>query len=377
MKSLVASLRLRVLVSGLVSALFTSALVLAQVPKPAAPPGGTTIEQKVEKVKTRNVKQAPDQKAGPRGAVGPAPAPKPAIRAVNQVRVRAMAGAANRDNLIQQWTTQGRPMVRAELIFVRNICKLDRDQFRQINRDAGEVLKDVVTKMVDGQLQPRAIVRAVPPAGGRPQPARPAQANPDGGKLLQDGLAALMKKDLSPEQWSRYQAELDKRLAGRKEAAVRFLLDSLDRDLYLSDQQRARLTESLSAQWDDGWNIYLDYVLFGNQFFPMGIDPLVSPVLTDTQKKVWQGFQRVGGFWGFGGMGGGFTNDGDALEAELGEAKPRNPALERRIMMAPPIVEQEVELHQLIERRRAIEVRKAEMKKVKGKQAETKKAGVE
>jgi len=213
-------------------------------------------------------------------------------------------------------------MVRAELIFVRNICKLDRDQFRRINVDAGKVLADVVTKMVDGQVEPRAAI-----AAGR------AATNPDGARALQEALAALMKNDLSPDQWSRYQAEHDKRLASRKPIALLYLMDALDRELFLTDQQRATLTASLSAHWNDGWSMYLEYVLYGNQFYPMDIDPLVAPVLTDTQKKVWQGFQRVRVGWGFGGMFGGFTNDQDALEEELGEvrkAEPANPAIRRR-----------------------------------------------
>jgi len=356
------SLKFRVAVSGFICALFTSALVLAQVPKAAAPPTGTTVEQDVAKVGTKTAKAepVPPQKAGAKGAAGKTVPLKMRVQAAAVQKAAVMNVAANRDNLIQQWTTQARPLVRAELIFVRNICKLDREKFRQINRDADRVLQEVVTKMADGQLQPRVNVRA----------AQRGQANPDGGKLLQDGLAALMKKDLSPEQWSRYQPELDKRLASRKKIAVHYLVEALDRDLYLSDQQRARLTESLSSQWDDGWYVYLEYVLYGNQFFPMNIDPVVTPVLTYTQKKVWQGTQRVGGFWGFGGMGGGFTNDQDALEEELGEVKkadPLNPAIRRGVFMKAAMIGEAGGMQ-------PVEVRKVESKKVEGKKAETKKA---
>jgi len=374
------NLQLRVAVSGLACALFTSALVLAQVPEPAAPPAGATVEQKVEKVVTKTTKAAPPQKAAAQGAVVKA---LPKVRVPPAVRKQAAVNgvAANRNNLIQQWTTQARPLVRAELIFARNICKLDQETFRRINRDAGEVLHEVVAKMVDGQLQPRAMVRAAPgpvgpgrgapPApGARPMPARAVPANPDGGRLLQEGLAAIMKKELSPEQWSHYQAELDKRLASRKQIAVHYLVEALDRDLFLSDQQRARLTESLSSQWDDSWYVYLEYLLYGNQFFPMNIDPVVTPVLSDAQKKVWQGAQRVGGFWGFGGMGGGFTNDLDALEEELGEVKkaePPNPAIRRRVFMKAEMIGEAGGMQ-------PVEVRKVEMKKAEGQKAETKKA---
>ncbi|MFI5459488.1 MAG: hypothetical protein ACHRXM_29025 [Isosphaerales bacterium] len=332
---------MHVAVSGFVCALFTCALVVAQVPKAAAPPAGGVVDKKFGKpaVRLEVMKARAEQQA--------------------RLQVRAMAVAANREPLIQQFTTQGRPMVRAELIFVRNICKLDQEKFRQINRDSGEVLKDVASKMADGQLQPRVFV-----GGGQR-----GTANPDAGKLLLDGLVAVMKKDLAPEQWSRYRTELDKRLASRKQIGIRYLLDALDRDLYLSDQQRTKLTESLSSHWDDGWSIYLEYMLQGNQFYPMGIDPLVATVLSDTQRKVWQSFQRVGGFWGFGGMSGGFMNDQDALEEELGEvrkAEPANRAMQRgafmKVMAIPDVGAMQ-----------PVEVRKVEMIKVERKKAETKK----
>ena len=50
----------------------------------------------------------------------------------------------------------------------------------------------------------------------------------------------------------------------------------------------------------------------------MTIDPLVTPVLSEAQQKVWHGVQKVGVYWGFAGMLGGFANDGDGLEVELG-----------------------------------------------------------
>ena len=69
--------------------------------------------------------------------------------------------------------------------------------------------------------------------------------------------------------------------------------------------------------------MYLENHLFGNKYYPMTIDPLVTPMLSDAQKKVWGGVQKVGVYWGFGGMLAGFANDGDGLEVELGEpAKP-------------------------------------------------------
>ncbi len=222
-----------------------------------------------------------------------------------------MVGAVNIDPMIQQMTTQGRPLIRAEVLFVRKVCQPGIDQLRTINREATAVLKDVATQIAEARGRPR--MRNV--AQGKIMPA----PMPDANKLLRDGLAAVMKKDLTPRQWADYQAEVEKRSESQKKHGVAYLVDALDRELVLSDQQRAAIAESLAAHWDDSWVISLDYALYGNRFFPIGIDPYVTNQLSDNQKKVWQSVQRVGGFWNFGTQMSAFTNDGDALEEELGE----------------------------------------------------------
>ena len=103
-----------------------------------------------------------------------------------------------------------------------------------------------------------------------------------------------MKKDLSPEQWSRYQAELDKRLASRKQIAVHYLVEALDRDLYLSDQQRTRLTESLSSQWDDSWYIYLEICPAWQSVLPDGYRPSGGTGLERHAEKGLAGFPESG-----------------------------------------------------------------------------------
>jgi len=357
-------LQLRLGVSLFVCALFTSALVVAQVPGTETLPVGGTTQNKVEE----KVATTPDKlKSGGQDVKAKAPMVKRPVRVeqADAVAARALAADRQRQNAINQYSTRGRPFVRAELIFVRHICPMSQEALRQISRDADQVLTDVVTKMVDVRLQRRITVRK----------GTAAVANSDGAKLLQDGLTAVMKKHLSPEQWSHYQAELDKRQTSRKPIAVRYLVDALDRDLYLSDQQRARLTESLSAHWDDGWDTYLESILQGNQFYPINIDLVVLPVLSEAQREVWRGSQRRSLTWFFGGNLGPFAQDNDALEEELGEVKkadPRKAEMEGRVMIEAIV--QDLEIQGVVEEGLPIRVRKAEMKKIESKKAETKKA---
>jgi len=354
-------LQLRLAMSVFVSGLFTSAFVVAQVPKtetlPTASTNKKTFQEKVAKTSDKKESGGQDVKIE-------APTVWRAVRAKARTKKEVEdALAANRQRAIQRYVTMGSPFVRAELIFVRHVCPMSQEQLRQISRGADRVLWDIVTKIADARLQ------------GRIQQGTEAAANPDSARLLQDGLRAVMKEHLSPEQWTIYQAELDKRLASRKPIAVRYLVEALDRDLYLSDQQRATLAALVSAHWDDGWDIYLGYMLQGNQFYPMTIDPFVLPVLSDVQKRVWQGFQKAHLSGIFGGNFGGFANDHDDLSEELGEARkaePRNAHFDRQLMMEQSIFELN-EVVRAAQVQQRLEIRKAEIKKIESKKAETKK----
>ncbi len=96
-------------------------------------------------------------------------------------------------------------------------------------------------------------------------------------------------------------------------------MDAIDRELYLTSEQCKQLEVSLNEKWDSTWPLYLENHLFGNKYYPTTIDPAVIPLLTNAQRNVWRSVPKVGIYWGFGGMLAGFANDGDELEAELGE----------------------------------------------------------
>jgi hypothetical protein len=322
------------MVSGCVSGLVTSALVVAQVPKGAPPAIATTV-------KTQAQANEPGL-AGKKARVLAEGARAQTAAAAKQAR------AAQLENMIQQFMRQGRPSVRAELIFVRNICHLNVDQLRVINREAEAALKEAVTKFAEAQQQGRLQARQ---KGNRVQSI-------DGGRIVREHLAAVVKKHLTAEQFARYQSEVEKRDANRKQAGLRYLVDALDRDLYLTEAQRQQLTESLAAHWDDNWCMCMEQVLYGNSFYPMGIDAYLTPILDESQKSAWQGMQKVGTFWGFGGVWGSISNDNDALEEELGGVKRAEPA-DNLQMLRIQMVEDLARQRQLKLDRRAQEVKKS------------------
>jgi hypothetical protein len=292
-------------VSGVVCGLWTSAIVLAQDTKPAPAPAQPTLKAFMKKVDAKAV-----EKVGAKAKATPAK---------GVVRKQAVFNLdANLNPRIQQFEQQGRPIVRGELVFVRHICNLTPEQLRPISRETDQTLKDIAKKMVEDQQN------------GRPIRVRGQGATtPDAGSRLQEELALVIKKHLTPDQYARYRSEFDKRSANRKLAALSFLVDSIDRELVLSSQQREKMSESLSSHWEDGWCMYIEYLLLGNQFYPHTVDQYVTPLLNDNQKRVWQGVQKIGGFFGgFGNMMGGMINDGDLVLAELGleeNAEPNPP----------------------------------------------------
>ncbi len=209
-----------------------------------------------------------------------------AKKAVPAKRVVVMANANNVNPMVQQFLQQGRPMMHAELLFARGLLKLDRPTLVKIYPEINKALEDVAKKLAEGQMGVRA-------AG---------QKNLDASTLLTQSIAAVFKKHLTAEQYKIYETETARRVETRKKSAVRFLVDSIDRQLLLSDDQRTKITASIQKNWDENWTMYTEYLLYGNQFFPNDIDKYVTPPLNETQKKIWATTQKVNGFWGFGGI---------------------------------------------------------------------------
>ena len=172
-------------------------------------------------------------------------------------KARCLPAPANLENLVQQHMRQARPSVCAELLFVRKVCELDVAHFRRIHQDTESAFKDVMTKFVESQQRGESAWR----------PRARSRSRSRDRRLLMESLSCMrrldsvMKKDLTPEQFAHYRAEVEKRQAFHKQAGVRYLVDAIDRDLYLSDEQRLKLAESLSSHWDPGWNTSLEYLL--------------------------------------------------------------------------------------------------------------------
>ena len=192
----------------------------------------------------------------------------------------------------QQFSTQFRQLLKAELHFVRLVCGPKKAEYELISLAGEKAMQGAVTEFVGVQKKMMRGIRA----GEQP-------GYPDPRKLITDGLSKSIKATLLAEQATRYQEELDKRTANRKQVALKNLVAKLDQDLVLSADQRGKLFESLSVSWKDSWGQSLEMLFYGEHYFPSLPDNDVIPILNDTQKEVWRGTPKQNNiFWGWNGM---------------------------------------------------------------------------
>ncbi len=214
-------------------------------------------------------------------------AAKPAAKAGKIVIANKVAAPAqNLDPWIQQMTPQLRPMVRAHLHLISSACSPTPEQRKAFAADGERVLKEVARECAAAQT-------------GQGQPGHTTR---DPNQLIADALGAAIKDQLTPEQWARYEVEAKARSDARRRLVVQNLVSSLDDELVLSPDQRARIVGAMEANYDESWCSTLQILMYGTQFFPNVADHLIIPTLTPAQKATWTKRTRNGtmAWWNFG-----------------------------------------------------------------------------
>ena len=200
----------------------------------------------------------------------------PAVAPALMIR-RAGIGNGNAedlDPLIQQLTPQFRLVLRTEMHFLKSICVLSPEQHKALARDGEASLADAVRPFAAAQQK---MMQGHWNTVSRVDPRR----------LVQKVILAAAKKDLSPEQVALYEAELDKRNDERKNVAVRCLVAGIDEVLILSADQRDKLVEALTRNWNEAWSGMIESSMNGNQSLPALPYQILGPILNPTQRRVW------------------------------------------------------------------------------------------
>jgi hypothetical protein len=220
-------------------------------------------------------------------------------------------GAAGGDPFERQFRQQFRQLSKGELNFVRAVCQPNAEQSKTLKAAGDAGLKTAVKRFAEVQKKMQQGIRP----GQEPQ-------WPDPRKIISDELLKSVKTSLSPDQAKRYEAELEKRSAARKRAALLNLVAKLDKDLVLSADQRGKLSEALTANWKDEWGQQIEVFMYGDTYMPVLPDAQVLSVLTDKQKQIWKAIpKQQNQIWGWAGFG--FVQvmaDEEALAEPAGQA---------------------------------------------------------
>ena len=157
---------------------------------------------------------------------------------------------------------------------------------------AAKEANEALASIVQDQRQPQA----VDPFGRRqemfigPNNQR-MSVNPF--KRVREDVAKLLQPLVSAEQYSRYTAEAKARDEFERDAVVETLLEMLDTKLVLSPDQQTQLKEKLSAD-DTLIDLHSLAVYRSNaQYLPQLPETLIVPILTASQKQVWNSLNRV------------------------------------------------------------------------------------
>lgn len=197
--------------------------------------------------------------------------------------------AAQNEAMLQQFLQQFRPYLTEELGFIRLVCSdLSKEQRPKIKAAGEAALRASAKQMADLQNRQNRGV------GFR------LDAQPEPRKTIRAALAKVLTETLTPDQMQRYTREANDRMTHRKRAAILSVISRLDGSLYLSPEQRDALIKSIDSNWQEKWEQWLMFSVYGNEYFPSIPDSYVVPTLNDDQKQVWSGLQKIemGGWWG-------------------------------------------------------------------------------
>lgn len=231
-------------------------------------------------------KPAPAGAAAPARAAVAAPVPQ-AVLPVDQLK-----------QIAEQYRQQLRPVLAGELAFIRLMCDLPIEKRKAVRAVGVAMVDEIATTMAEQQNRGRVL--------GAARVAVPAkqQAVNDPPKAIRAALETALKDALTDDQLKAYLEEAGHRKDQRKQAAIRSVVARLDGMLCLTPEARDKITTTIEESWQEDWERWLQMHQYGDQYFPVVPDQLISVHLNPEQRQVWTGLQKVNfGGWNFGGGG--------------------------------------------------------------------------
>jgi hypothetical protein len=165
-----------------------------------------------------------------------------------------------------------KPLIEAELLFVKKVCTPSKEELGQIRKDAEAYIDST-------------------------SPGTVSTAS----NFVRASFHEVLDKHLSRAKAELYRAECEKRKTFERQACVHTLVAQLDRDLCLSTAQREAISKSLAAKWDDSWDALIELVAVeGTRLLPQIPDDLIEPHLESPQLEIWINLPKIGSMnWRF------------------------------------------------------------------------------
>lgn len=206
--------------------------------------------------------------------------------AVPAIQLEAAAGGElDEDAQLAPLRAQYGPLLKAELSFANRVCEFSNEQRRQAIAAGVKWL----TEFARAQLVGNQIQRGGLFAFFGAQPQRPA----DPVVTAESQIADIVRSVLTDEQKQQYESQLAQRSSFQRQAVIDNVIAKMDEHMDLSVEQRAKLTKTLLARWDENWAPPLDSFVHMGEYMPSIPDEYVAPHLSDEQKQIWNGLQKI------------------------------------------------------------------------------------
>jgi hypothetical protein len=180
-----------------------------------------------------------------------------------------------------------KPLVNAELSFIKRVCDPNEEQMKAIVAAAQQAFDAMADMTVEGQANviARNNVRIRGPNN------ESLTQNPY--TRVRKDAAKYLRPILRQEQLERYLEESKQRDDFERRAAIGIAVGLMDNKLILTEEQREQLTEELIAKW---WGVDIQQMqmyLNNPQYAPQIPASSLSKVLTPSQLKLWRSFNST------------------------------------------------------------------------------------
>lgn len=180
-----------------------------------------------------------------------------------------------------------KPLINVELSFIKRVCIPSDDQMEAMVKEAKNVLGKMSDIVGHGQVGMRGEVAVVFRGPNQEQ----LVGNPY--HRVRKELAIFMKPILSAEQYDLYLEESKQRDEFEREVAIDIAVEMIDSKLVLTSEQRAEITQKLLQGWKQVDFQWMQSYQNNPQYLPTMPAALIDPVLTPTQRNLWNAANRT------------------------------------------------------------------------------------